>query len=292
MKSRAHGVHSTILLLLAAAVTALVVWSLLGGWDFYTTALQERPHHDGFRLYRPAGRVGHGLGILGSAMVLLLLLYSLRKRARWMRRAGDLGVWLRYHIFLGVAGPVLITLHTAGKIGGLVSISYWSMAAVALSGVFGRYLYQQIPRNVLGESLSSAQIEQSNEELLVRLTSEHGLSQEGLQELESLALDPLARRSAPTALMMLPWLNLRLARRLQPWALAVGLAGKGEAREMARIWVLQARRLLLFHTIRDLFHYWHVFHKPFAVIMIVVMLIHVGVALALGYTWFGDAPRS
>ena len=54
---------------------------------------------------------------------------------------------------------------------------------------------------------------------------------------------------------------------------------------MSREWVLQARRLLLFHQVRDLFHYWHVFHKPFAVIMIVIMIVHVTVAVLLGYTW-------
>jgi hypothetical protein len=34
-----------------------------------------------------------------------------------------------------------------------------------------------------------------------------------------------------------------------------------------------------------LFHYWHVFHKPFAFIMYIIMLIHIGIALWLGYRW-------
>nr|MEE4266504.1 hypothetical protein [Candidatus Krumholzibacteria bacterium] len=216
---------------------------------------------------------------------ILLLVYSVRKRARHLQRAGDLRIWLRYHIFLGVAGPILITLHTSGKIGGLVSISYWSMVAVALSGVVGRYLYQQIPRNMLGEDLSSNEIEQSNEEILVHLSSNHGLDDAGVGLLEDLALKPLTGRSAPMALLALPLSNLRLARQLQLWQGEAGVALDKRAEGQARVWVLQTRRLHLFHTIRDLFHYWHVFHKPFAVIMIVVMIIHIVVALALGYTW-------
>lgn len=292
MNTASSRIHRTILLVLGLAVAALAGWVLWQGWGYYLTSLTDRPHHPGFRTFRPAGQVGHGVGILGSAMILLLLLYSLRKRARWLRRLGDLRIWLRYHIFLGVAGPVLITLHTSGKIGGLVSISYWSMAAVALSGVFGRYLYQQIPRNVLGETLSSSEIELRNEEILVELAGAHRLDQRGLDALENLALEPLEGRSAPTGLLVLPWHNVRLARRLHTWALGVGLGEDRRALELAKVWVLQARRLHLFHTIRDLFHYWHVFHKPFAVIMIVVMLIHVAVALALGYTWFSgpDIP--
>ncbi len=282
-------IHTVVLVILSAAVAALVLWTLLRGWDFYTTPMADRPHHPDFRAFRPAGRVGHGVGILGTAMILLLLVYSLRKRVKFMRRWGDLRVWLRYHIFLGVAGPVLITLHTSGRIGGLVSISYWSMAAVALSGVFGRYLYQQIPRNVLGETMSIDEVERRGEELMVELSTAYGLDQRAVADLEDLALGPLLGKPAPLALLVLPWHNVVLARRLQKWVGASGLAANTAAVGRARIWALQARRLHLFHTIRDLFHYWHVFHKPFAVIMIVVMVIHVGIALALGYTWFGGA---
>ena len=285
LKPAGHRFHVFILIILSIGVSLLVGWSLWQGWDFYLTSLADRAHHPEFRLFRPAGTVGHGLGILGSAMVLLLLIYSLRKRIKFMQRWGDLRIWLRYHIFLGVAGPILITLHTAGKIGGLVAISYWSMVAVALSGVVGRYLYQQIPRNMLGESMSSNEIEDNNEEIMVELSSAHGLDDQALGQLEDLALNALQNRGAFKALLILPWVNIRLASHLQKWKLGTGLELPPAAITSARLWVLQARRLQLFHTIRDLFHYWHVFHKPFAIIMIVVMLIHVAVALALGYTW-------
>lgn len=285
MQAKGRRIHAIIITFMSLGVALLVAWSLWQAWDYYLTALADRPHHPDFRQFRPAGYVGHGLGILGSAMILLLLVYSLRKRIKFMNRWGDLSIWLRYHIFLGISGPILITLHTTGKIGGLVSISYWSMVAVALSGVFGRYLYQQIPRNVLGESLSSNEIEDRSEEILVELSANYGLGDRALGELESLALGPLENRSAVMAMLVLPWANLRLARRLQNWAHEVGLEGNKKAVDLARKWVLQTRRLYLFHTIRDLFHYWHVFHKPFAIIMIIVMIIHVAVAVALGYTW-------
>lgn len=45
------------------------------------------------------------------------------------------------------------------------------------------------------------------------------------------------------------------------------------------------RRMLLLNKIQQLFHYWHVFHKPFAIIMYLIMFVHVGVAVWLGYTW-------
>lgn len=279
MENPTDRIHTIVLTLLGVAVAALAAWVLYDGGDYLRTALAERAHHPDYREYRPAGRTGHGLGILGSAMILLLLVYSLRKRLKFMQRWGRLGTWLRYHIFLGVAGPVLITLHTSFKIDGLVAVSYWSMAAVALSGVFGRYLYQQIPRNVLGQELGVGEIEAGNEALLVELSEKYGMDDRQADDLESAALGPLEGRPALVGLVILPGANLLLAGRLRK------LGFTGAALAPARTWALQVRRLHLFHQIRDLFHWWHVFHKPFAVIMILVMIVHVAVAVSLGYTW-------
>ena len=38
------------------------------------------------------------------------------------------------HLFCGVVGPVLVTFHTSFKFNGLVSVAYWSMVIVMLSG--------------------------------------------------------------------------------------------------------------------------------------------------------------
>ncbi len=285
MRRRDDVIHTVVLTMMTLAALVLIAWVLRDGSGFYLTSLDERPHHPDFRDLRPAGRIGHGLGILGSTMVLLLFFYSLRKRWRPLAQAGRLKSWLRYHIWLGVFGPLLITLHTSFKVDGLVAVSYWSMVAVALSGVVGRYLYQQIPRNVLGEALSPADVESDNENLLIRLADDHGMTQQAGDALDRLALDPLEGRSAPIALVVLGPVNLFLVRRLQSWARKHGIRDRGIARNLARRWVLQTRRLHVFNVVRDLFHWWHVFHKPFAVIMILVMIIHVAVALALGYTW-------
>jgi len=37
--------------------------------------------------------------------------------------------------------------------------------------------------------------------------------------------------------------------------------------------------------LRKLFKYWHVAHLPFALIMLIIMVIHVAVTLAFGYRW-------
>jgi len=277
-------VHKAILTLLSLALAGAIAWVLFQASGFYLTAAGDRPHHPDYRLFRPAGPMGHNLGIVGSVMMVVLLFYSLRKRARFMRRWGDLRVWLRYHIFLGVAGPLLVTLHSSFRIGGLVAVSYWSMVAVAASGIFGRYLYQQIPRNVLGEHLAVAQVEQDQEKLLVELAERHQLDPAAQDRLDEVALGPFLGRSAIGGLFILPWHNLMLARRLQSWAEELETDQTQQAVALAKTWTLQSRRLHLFHLIRDLFHYWHVFHKPFAVIMLLIMVVHIAVALAFGFT--------
>ncbi len=49
--------------------------------------------------------LGYWLGIVGSLMMLVLLLYPLRKRARFLRSLGKVPTWFRSHMFLGIVGP-------------------------------------------------------------------------------------------------------------------------------------------------------------------------------------------
>jgi hypothetical protein len=38
-------------------------------------------------------------------------------------------------------------------------------------------------------------------------------------------------------------------------------------------------------TMQTLFKYWHVAHLPFALIMLVIMVIHVAITIVFGYKW-------
>ena len=69
-----------------------------------------------------------------------------------LRDAGRMKTWLEVHVFCGIVGPVLVTFHTSFKFNGIVSVAYWSMVAVVLSGFVGRYLYVRIPRSIRGTS--------------------------------------------------------------------------------------------------------------------------------------------
>jgi hypothetical protein len=280
----------TIVLYLAAlGAVAAMGWQ---GREYYATALAERPHHDLHWELKPGGSRGHALGIVGGTMMALMLLYSVRKRVPALRRAGHLSTWLRGHIFLGIVGPALVILHTAFKVQGLVAISFWSMIAVAASGFAGRFLYLQLPRTAAGDELTLSEATDLNRAISEELTAQFGLRQTQLAELDEIAGRGHAERQSllallltlPLAPILLRWRVARFRRRSAqvPRPLLTRFAS------LARQKVILQRRLLLWGQLRELFHYWHVVHKPFAVLMYLFAVVHVAVAWITGYA--GGAP--
>jgi hypothetical protein len=145
-------------------VSGLVLFGF-GGWTYFTTPLRARGYVPVHRLLRPSGPYGQLLGVAGSVLMLLTILYVVRKRVKRFARVGSAKNWLEFHIFCGIFGPVLISLHTSFKFNGIVSVAYWSMVLVVLSGFVGRVLYARIPRTIRGEELSHAELVARAEEL-------------------------------------------------------------------------------------------------------------------------------
>lgn len=273
-------------LIFAYMVSAAVVLAVLAaGADFYRTPLLERAHHEGYWQWKAGGSVGHKLGIVGSSMMVLMLLYSVRKRVGALRRLGPLSGWLDVHIYLGVFGPLLVVLHSSFKVQGLVALSFWSMAVVALSGVLGRYLYLQIPRTRAGEELALAELEAEDRELSGQLRSRFRLDEAQLARLDTLVAVP-ARTGLLGGFVRLVTDDLRLRSGLREFARSCRSVPRPVVRDFQRVVRQKAqlhRRILLWDRVHELFHYWHVLHKPFALVMYVFMIVHVAVALATGY---------
>jgi hypothetical protein len=261
---------------------------LAGGASYYLTPVGERARHPLYWSLKPGGSRGLLFGVAGLLMMTVMHLYSARKRLRLLRRLGPLRNWLDLHILLGILGPLFVVLHSSFKVGGLVAVSFWSMVAVALSGVFGRYLYLQIPRTRAGEELSLAEVEKADRELTRRLREEFGADEAFLERLERAAAPPASRRLGRVLLAVLAEdLGLRrpavgaLARSLPglPPRLARELAGV--VRQKARL----RRRIVLWEAMHRLFHHWHVVHKPFALVLYLFVAVHVAVATLTGYGW-------
>jgi hypothetical protein len=193
------------------------------------------------------------------------------------------------HIFLCTLGPFLIVLHTTLKFGGIVSIAFWSMIAVVTSGVFGRYVYVRIPKTLNGQFLSLQSIEEQRGSMLRTIQERSGLAAAEVEGILRVAKRPAARSFAG-ALFQSLWYDLTEGahdRKLQRLLAAKGVPPKARA-VAARLFhdeVTLEQQMALLAPFQRLFKYWHLFHMPLAIVMLVIVLLHVTVAILLGYTW-------
>jgi len=284
--ARDRGLFRFVLALLYVVGLGSVAYFLATGAAYYLTPIQERARDPLYWTLKPGGTLGLRFGMAGLLMMTVMHLYSVRKRLRPLRKLGALRKWLDLHILMGILGPLFVVLHSSFKVGGLVAISFWSMVAVALSGVFGRYLYLKIPRARSGEELTLADVEKADGEMTQRLRDEFGADPAFLEKLDRAASPP----ESAGLLRLLVWLVaedlglhrgalLAVARSLPglPPDLARELMGVVRQKAVLR------RRILLWGALHRIFHHWHVVHRPFAVVMYLFVLVHVAVATMTGY---------
>ncbi len=283
-------------LILAAGVVSAVAGAafLARAGGYYLLPLWERPDSPLHRALQPSGDVGHPFGWIGAALMLVGVgLYSSRKRVRALRGRGPMRTWLNLHIYLCLVGPFLVAFHTAGKLRGLGVYSFWSMVVVAASGIVGRWLYQQFPRTMRGETMSLEEIRSEQAELHARLAERFRLAPQLLKAVDD-ATEASVKRirglarfgllAIPVLLLDDLWRPLRLAALRRRLGLGRRLARR-ERHEMFRLIRRQtaiARRLAFLDTFRRVFTYWHVIHLAFFAAMLVLLFLHVGSELFFG----------
>jgi hypothetical protein len=260
------------------------------GYAYYKISLEDRYFNPDHVILKPSGLWGHGMGIIGSLMMILgVSLYMFRKRYRIFSRIGLLKHWLEFHIFLCTLGPILVLFHTSFKFGGIVAISFWSMVAVFLSGIIGRFIYIQIPRSIEGRELSLNEVRDMKGDIGEMLRNSIQLDEASFKTIvDSVKVKTEFRQSnyfvrsfrkyvenrntLKTIKAVIKKNNLSKAQRLQVLDLV-----NNEMSLNNRIERLQ--------LMQNLFKYWHVAHLPFALVMLIIMIIHVAVTIVFGYRW-------
>ena len=100
----------------------------------------------------PGAGLGYWLGIVGGSLMLLLLVYPLRRRLRLTRHIGPVTFWFRLHLIAGIIGPLLIIYHANFAFGSVsASSALLAMLMVAFSGLIGRYLYGKLYKGLHGQ---------------------------------------------------------------------------------------------------------------------------------------------
>jgi hypothetical protein len=289
MNKTVHKIYVGSFIIVGVAVTILLA---INGYQYYNTPLEERFFSPDHAMLKPSGVWGHGSGIIGTLMMIFgVAIYMIRKRSRKLFNFGYLKHWLEFHIFLCSVGPVLVLYHTAFKFGGIVSVSFWSMVMVVLSGVVGRFIYLQIPRTIEGQELSINELNSMKEKLAIRIRSVLSEDSSTLAEFERISSAERYKAFSLTTAIGFYIPDLFKTRKvISLFKSRIKLLGIGKHERLelvtaAKSEITIARRIAFLRTSQKLFHMWHLFHLPFAIAMFVIMIIHVVVTIIFGYKW-------
>jgi len=287
MSELAHKIYIGIMSVIVVLTLIALIYT---GLQYYNTSLEERFYHPDHDMFKPSGALGHGLGILGSLLMIIgVSSYMARKRYRWMLRLGKLENWLEFHIFLCTLGPIMVLFHTAYKFGGIVAISFWSMVAVFLSGVIGRFIYIQIPRSIEGRELSLNEVKDLKSDISGILKTNYNLDEKSYNDiLESVKKKVDVYHSNPFVRYFRKVGSDSKTIRNVKLVLKQNKLSQAESRnilKLAKNEISLNRKIDRLQTMQNLFKYWHVAHLPFALVMLIIMVIHVIVTIVFGYRW-------
>jgi hypothetical protein len=287
MSKTAHTIFISVLVIIV--LFALIVLTYKG-LSYYRTSIEDRFYHPDNNLLKPSGSLGHGFGIVGSFLIVVGVgSYMARKRYRFLSRIGILKHWLEFHIFLCTLGPLLILFHTAYKFGGLVAISFWSMVAVFLSGIVGRFIYLQIPHTIEGQELTLNDIRALKTDIAGILKSSHNLDEESYNIItDSIKKKVESYQSNALVRYIKRYFDDRKTIHLIKSVLRKQKMPRKEMRQIIDLVnndIKLNQKIERLATMQNLFKYWHVIHSPFALVMLIIMVIHVGVTIVFGYRW-------
>jgi hypothetical protein len=270
------------------------------GFDYYKLASVDRPFSPKHHLLRPSGPIGLYLGFVGVALFVGIFLYPIRKHWQWLSTKGSTRHWLDIHVLMGLTAPFIVAFHSTLKFRGIAGMAFWIMFAVSASGVVGRYLYAQIPRQVTTAELSMKELQDLQESLAQQLAAQNLLPQADLRVLLRKP-DPGRVSRLPIVVALLYMMILDVSRvfrvaRLRRHALSLGgsfrtFAGflptrNRELEKAIRAAAEEAalsKRVLFLSRSQKVFHLWHVVHKPFSYAFALLALLHIALQFVLGY---------
>lgn len=258
-------------------------------------------------LYKPGEELfdfGYNLGLTGGIMMLVLLLYPLRKRVKFLDKVGMLPTWFKWHMVLGILGPLTIVFHSTyhvyipfihptGSVNAAVAM--YCMLLVSGSGTFGRFFYTKIHHGLYGKQATmnelraemeqtgdvksifsfAPEVEKALEEFRARADKYSKVSGYGFINFVKVGFEAssLARR-----------LTRELHEIMRKQAAESNfneqqLAGMEtlyqEYREKIVAYLRAVRDSAQFHTYERLFSWWHIFHIPLVYMMVFSAFYHV-----------------
>jgi len=262
---------------------AFLVAALIAGW-----LLRD------LNLVDPNDGLGYWLGIVGGSLMLFLLLYPAGKKSTILRRLGVVKHWFRIHMIFGLVGPLLILYHCNFSVDAINStVALYSMVAVAISGIIGRYFYTRIHRGLYGKR---ANIEELREDITDATENSHGLAAilpKFISELHTVSANLIGDEYTRSISMRhcLSWVVKYYVVRLRLYLLinqelraqtASSQAMNSNAKNLRKTANTYAakqvglmRQVAQLAIYERLFSLWHVFHMPLFLLLVASALVHV-----------------
>jgi len=294
---RGHRTRVMLAWLLALAIVLVIAGY---GLNYYTLSAADRPFSPKRDALRPSGPIGIKLGMFGVFLFFLIYLYPLRKKWGWLARQGNSRHWLDFHVVLGTLAPIIIAFHATFKFGNIAGMAFWSMLAVTLSGFVGRYLYAQIPRNLNAAELTMKEMNEIEDSMRRELAAQNLTFGKRIEKLYDLPT-PRDVEHMPMLLALLYMILIDLRRpfrlsilRLQSAGFSAWMSSLlgflrtrdaklehviGVAQKQAKL----SKRILFLSRTEQVFNLWHVVHRPFSYAFALLALIHICLALYMGY---------
>ncbi len=230
----------------------------------------------------PGRAISLWMGWIGLILMIVMNIYTLRKKVSFMQHWGKLSNWLNFHIFCGLMGPMFIMFHCQLKARGIVGISFWSMVISFSSGIIGRYFYTQV-------LLAQNDFELSSQKRLKQLKDY--LNQFNIELDEVMQTKVLQKAYSyvgiPKNIEDLNPISALYYSAVGDFRLSMNLPAKPkEWPELTRFLISEVavfkRKAIFIESFQKLMGYWHTFHFPFAIFMYIAAFIHVVTALLLG----------
>lgn len=223
----------------------------------------------------PGGYVSLWLGWIGLAAMIIMNVYSIRKRSSAMASMGSLRSWLNFHVFCGLVGPTLILFHCELKVRGVVGIAFWSMMVSFSSGIIGRYFYLQLLRKKSDYDLTAQKWLSRLYEILKK--SQVQADETSIKSTLKAALDFVGAdvQSEVPNVFSIFFSSLLGDLRLMFSDPKVPSGWPPSTRIILNEYAVNVRRGRALIQFQRLMGMWHAFHFPFAVFMYVAAVIHV-----------------
>lgn len=238
-----------------------------------------------YHYMRAESGLGYMLGITGASLMVVLLLYPLRKRWRKMRGLLQVKSWFRLHMVLGVLGPLCILLHSNFQLGSTNStVALSAMLLVAGSGFIGRYLYSKFHFGLYGNQVRLEQLKQDldhyYQKIDITLLSEPQLA--ALHRLHQGTTEIINNQKQQVSLRQLlrqrNWLRKMKRFALKP-EIANGERHSADAKQAMRKHMRALSglmdRLAGLRLFERLFWLWHVVHIPVFILMLITATVHI-----------------